>query len=475
MSFRLHRLQMLCALYLVLVSSILSAQSTDIEVSAWVDPASEIVVSQQLILNIEIATSTYFLGGTRLPQLEIPDAIVLRRESFAVNSTKRKDGQTWAVQLWSMALYPQRAGRFEIPMIKLEATISGADGQPTQVSGTSEAFEFDVVVAADAPMNKPWLATTKFSVEETFDRDFANLELGDAITRTINFRAEDLAAMMLPEVRFNAVEDGLAIYPVPPVLDDKVNRGEYLAQRTENITYVVEKPGRFTLPAQSYYWFDLASRSFKVEELPEYTITTTLSLSYYVRSVAAGVWGFIAQRELFDWILLSVILFGFYSARGSFIGLVRSYQQSKANRKALRVLESRFVVECRAENFASAVKLLYLWFDLATQSSLANVNSPDFQRSSTISRHSSGRELADRYGVVRDFIESHKMGENASSAVSVSEVFESLMAEAFNKTGHRSSSSDNATFKRFIDELGMLQASERGSLLKLKPINLKLN
>ena len=475
MSFRLHRLQMLCALYLVLVSGILSAQSTDIEVSAWVDPAAEIVVSQQLILNIEIATSSYFLGGTRLPQLEIPDAIVLRRESFAVNSTKRKDGQTWAVQLWSMTVYPQRAGRFEIPAIKVDATISGADGQPTQVSATSEAFEFDVIVAADAPMNKPWLATTKFDVEETFDRDFANLELGDSITRTITFRAEDLAAMMLPEVRFSPVEDGLAIYPAPPVLDDKVNRGDYLAQRTEMITYVVEKPGRFTLPAQSYYWFDLASRSYKVEELPEHVITTTLSLSYYVRSVVAAVWGFIAQRELFDWILLSVVLFGFYSARGRFKGLVRSYRQSKANRKALRVLESRFVAECRAENFAGAVKVLYLWFDLTSQSSLANVNSPDSMKLSTNGRYLSGRELADSRGVVRDFIESHKMGENAPSAVSLSQVFESLMAEAFNKTRHRSSSSDNATFKRFIKELAKLQSSERGSLLKLTPINLKLN
>ncbi|KZY73725.1 hypothetical protein A3742_12305 [Oleiphilus sp. HI0071] len=456
-----------CAFWLMLWSSFIAAKSIDLEVRAWVEPSEEIIVSQQVILNVEVSTSSYFVGGTRLLQPEVSDAIVLRRESFAVNSTKRISGETWAVQLWTMTVYPQREGRFEIPPIDIETTVSGEDGQPTKLSARSAEVSFEANVPSGAPQDAQWVATTEFSVEEHFDRDFDSLALGDAISRTITFRGDDLAAMMLPELRFDRTHDGLSIYPTPPELSDKVNRGDYLAQRIEKITYVVEKPGRFTIPERRFHWFDLGSRTFKVEVLPEQTITTVLSPRYYLRSAIESTVDFMSERSVFDWILLVVFIFACYRLRTRFKALLRAYHRDKANRKARRDLESRFVAECRSSNFIEAARLLYRWLDLRAQAD-------DHARPSKGS--SDNRiEWSNGNGVMREFIDSFRGESDEQSVSAVLEAFESLMAEAFDKAQRASPASDRGVFKRMIRELATLESRKKRSLLRLKQINLTLN
>ena len=47
-----------------------------------------------------------------------------------------------------------------------------------------------------------------------------DLKVGDSLARTITVEAADLPAMLLPPVRFAAV-DGLSVYPDQPTLADK--------------------------------------------------------------------------------------------------------------------------------------------------------------------------------------------------------------------------------------------------------------
>ena len=123
--------------------------------------------------------------------------------------------------------------------------------------------------------DKPnWVATTRFEVEESFNKTLDELKPGDALIHTISLSADNLPAMMLPTVTAKKMQ-GIAIYQKPPQVTDKVNRGDYFAERTEVLTYVFEQPGDYQLPAQTFYWWNLESQSLESIELPAYTLNVS--------------------------------------------------------------------------------------------------------------------------------------------------------------------------------------------------------
>ena len=94
-------------------------QENKLRIKAWLEPEDNIIARQQVNLQIEVATDKWFSGGTRIGRFEIKDAIVMQREKFAVNSTRIDGDRSWTVQQWTLVVYPQREGLFEIPVISL--------------------------------------------------------------------------------------------------------------------------------------------------------------------------------------------------------------------------------------------------------------------------------------------------------------------------------------------------------------------
>ena len=83
-------------------------QEDKLRIKAWLEPEDNIIARQQVKLQIEVATDKWFSGGTRIGHFEIKDAIVMQREKFAVNSTRTDGDKSWAVQQWTLVVYPQR-------------------------------------------------------------------------------------------------------------------------------------------------------------------------------------------------------------------------------------------------------------------------------------------------------------------------------------------------------------------------------
>lgn len=243
------------------------ANSGRVQVKAWLEPGSNIVVKQQVVLNIEVSTDTWFSAGTRIGRLELDGAVILRRQNFAVNSTRREHGKTFTVQLWSITLYPQRPGHFELPALALTISVAGDDSKPVLGKVMTPAIGFDVELPAGLQNQSSWVTGRNFRVEENYSRDLDALKPGDAVQRQVTFAAESLAAMMLPEL-VAGEQQGLAVYQKPSQLKDDNNRGAYQARRTESITYLVEKPGRYQLPAHTYYWWDLDTGALQQATLP---------------------------------------------------------------------------------------------------------------------------------------------------------------------------------------------------------------
>ena len=237
--------------------------SGDLQVESRVEPGEGLVPGQRGRLVISVATSGWFAGGTRIRIPEVPGLVILQTEQFAANASETRGGSTWVVQRWTLDVYPQRAGSFTIPPISLSVQVNAGAGEARAGEVQSPPLALEVTLPAALAEIDSWVAAPDFSVSQRVDRDLANLQPGDAFERRIEFRGEDVLAMMLPE--FDEPElPGLAAYPAPAQLDNRSNRGQAVATRTRVISYVVEQPGSYVLPAQDFFWWDTRSQTLQV-------------------------------------------------------------------------------------------------------------------------------------------------------------------------------------------------------------------
>ena len=230
-------------------------------------PGEGIVPGQRVKLVIKIATDSWFTGGTRIAIPEVPGLVILQTEQFASNASETSNGKTWVVQNWTLDVFPQRAGDFTIGPVPLQIQVNA--GEAGNVSGevSSPPQQFSVAIPPALAEADRWVAAPEFSISQHFDRSLEHLAVGDAFQQEVVLEASDVLAMMLPDY---AVEEqqGLAAYPSPPKLDNSNNRGQNLARRTIAISYVVEQPGAYELPAREYYWWNTRNSELTLVSLP---------------------------------------------------------------------------------------------------------------------------------------------------------------------------------------------------------------
>jgi len=338
-------------------------QDGRLSLKIWIEPTDNIVARQQVNLIIEVATDKWFTGGTRIGRFEIVDSIALQREKFAVNSTRVVAGQTWSVQQWALTLYPQRGGDFEIPAIPVTLSIA-SDDPLSSIEGDllTRPLRFTAQLPTALQPISSWVASPKFSVTEQFNRSLESLKPGDALIRTIRMAAEDLPAMMLPKMNMQDIS-GIGLYRKLPELADKVNRGDYLAERTEVLTYVFESTGDYQLPSEIFYWWDTRSSELREITLPEHR------LEVLGASSAEPVDDSTSGSQRWDWRLLLqgfgmfVVLFGLIVVLRR-LRTQRNTDDSKARTKMSEShLRRAFIRACRKQQGAQAISLLYQYLD----------------------------------------------------------------------------------------------------------------
>jgi hypothetical protein len=243
-----------------------------LQIDSAVSPTGQLVPGQKTLLTLEIATDRWFGGGTRIAIPEVPGLVILQTEQFASNASENRNGQSWVIQRWNLDIYPQRAGEFSIPPIELSLTVNAGASENVEGKLYSPPTAFSVVIPPALEQAQDWVASPRFSVSQQFDRSLEGLQPGDAFERTIAFEADDVMAMMLPEVAVQKIP-GLGVYPSPPVLANNNNRGQSLARRSQSISYIVEAQGQYQLPAMEFFWWDTTSGSLQLLSLPQTSIT----------------------------------------------------------------------------------------------------------------------------------------------------------------------------------------------------------
>lgn len=314
-----------------------------LRVRSWLGGDAPYTGRAMLPLYIEVASAQRFARGSRVLRLEIPGTIVLQRERFAVNSTRWEDGRQWAVQLWTVALYPQRSGELFVPAQQLQVSVTQEDGNVVAGTVTVSALQSQVQWPEGLNGENDWVATPALTLSQNLDRDIEGLKKGDVLRRVIDIEAEDVAAMMLPGFIAEA-QPGLAVYQKAPQLSDSSNRGIYRARRREVISYVLEREGQYELPSVSIQWWDSGSQALREEVLPAMTLTA----GAVVEKEKTDAWSLV-------WLGAGLLLSGLAAA--AYFAWTR-WQQTPS-RRLYRELQQA----CLANDVPAALALFYRWLD----------------------------------------------------------------------------------------------------------------
>lgn len=239
----------------VYAENIRPPQDTLLEVS--LTPA-EGVVGQKRLLTVTVLTESWFAAPTVFPDLDVVPALVQRQEGFASNFIVRRNGRQYTAQSREYAIFPTAAGRLVIPPLKVSAKVA--------TPGVGEAFPgaeerllwqspvvFNVSPLADISASAP--VASSLSIRSEFHGPLTGLATGELLARTLLVEASDTLAVTLPEMR-QRVPDNIRLYRAPPRLEDLRDRTNFLARRSEHISYVFEKPGTYILPAIEYHWWN---------------------------------------------------------------------------------------------------------------------------------------------------------------------------------------------------------------------------
>ena len=270
----LHLLAILCLLGQPVAATTLEELQAQghLEVNAGIRPDGKLVPGQKLSLVLEVATDRWFSGGTRISIPEVPGLVILQTEQFASNASENRGGQSWVVQRWHLDVYPQRAGEFSIPPLRLRIKVNAGESGDVEGEIYSPGVSFTTILPAGLEGADHWVAAPEFEVAQQFDRSLEDLAVGDAFERKIRFEASDVMAMMLPPFEPRE-QQGLAAYPSPAQLDNSSNRGQTRASRIQSISYVVEQEGVYHFPAREFFWWHTDSNELQLLTLPEVKFT----------------------------------------------------------------------------------------------------------------------------------------------------------------------------------------------------------
>ncbi|MFC7338786.1 hypothetical protein ACFQY0_16440 [Haloferula chungangensis] len=237
-------------------------------------PKKEAWTGQRVPIFIELRAEGSFKSSASFDIPEIPQTVVIKVGN-PVLSSETDGGNEVFVQSHEFALFSQASGNIEFPPIT--ARFSHTKGYTGPVFDASYQTE-SVTLTLKRPPNSESLGflvtTDSLTIEETWDPKPGPLETGAVLKRTIVQRASQQTGIALKPAPTPEIE-GIRTYPATPKVSDKTERGTFLGERRETITYLVQQPGLHTLPEIRFDWWNPSTETLESKTLPAITFTAT--------------------------------------------------------------------------------------------------------------------------------------------------------------------------------------------------------
>lgn len=264
-----RRIPMILALVLLFLSPIRSSadnSSVSVDVikpNGW--------IGERIPILVELRTKGTFAGATSFDLPEVPGALLLKIGNPVISS-RAIDGENFFVQTHEFALFSQRVGQVEIPSFPVRfATRTGFTGPIVDEQSNVPAVRVDVKRPPGTEGLGYLVTTEELILVEEWSYNPESTKVGDAIRRSITQRANAIPAMALSPLPDRAPE-GIRVYVSPPEISDRMERGAFEGRRKDVLTYLIQKPGEYTLPAVAFYWWNPTTQRLESKTFPALTL-----------------------------------------------------------------------------------------------------------------------------------------------------------------------------------------------------------
>ena len=243
---------------------------TSVHVRSELDAPDHAWVGQQIRFDVLLLVPSQFSGVPAFDLPDVKDALLLRvgggdaRPTFG---SERVDGVTYVSARYQFAAFFQRSGDFTIPPFEVcFASVEGFGKEPEWHSEMTQEQRVSIESPAGTERLAVLVSTTMFDVEDRWDRGTDGARVGDAFTRTISMRAQDVPGLLLPVLPLERLE-GLEAYPSDPSVDTATERGAFVGTRVERVTYICAEEGAAVVPPLTLRWWNVMTETLESVEL----------------------------------------------------------------------------------------------------------------------------------------------------------------------------------------------------------------
>jgi hypothetical protein len=266
-------------------------------------PEGKVWIGQRLPFYVELRAPGSFAGtaGFDLPQL--PGTFLMKIGNPVVGS-QEIEGESWFVQTHEFALFSQRPGTLEVPPFSVRfASREGFTGPTKEMQAKAPSWKVDIRRPPGSDKIGFLITSESLDITEKWDPQPGPAQVGAMFKRTIVQRATQITGMALAPAP-TTVPDGIRIYPDDPEIKDKLERGDFLGERRETITYLLQKPGTLAVPALTYAWWNPKTETLQSKTLPAVTFEVAPAPSAATPAKAG------ADRVAWPWLVAAILVVG---------------------------------------------------------------------------------------------------------------------------------------------------------------------
>ncbi|MCL1140190.1 hypothetical protein [Shewanella pneumatophori] len=253
------------------------------------------VVGQKVLLRFELLVNGFFNGATKFELPSMSSARLAKASDFAINGSKRVVGKTLSSQIWDVELYPEQSGLIEVPNIVFAIHYVDADsGKSLSRTIVAEPILVFAYLPESLKGVSTYIVSDNVQVEDNWSEVKVEYQPGDIIKRTLIITADDTPASYIPPFKAN-IADGITLVVKEPQLVNENNRGESRGQITQDLTYIIDKPGNYVLGGEVISWWQLGSglKLNRLEQRDVAVIGFSTKNAYHILLLLLGC-GFLA-------------------------------------------------------------------------------------------------------------------------------------------------------------------------------------
>lgn len=224
-------------------------------------------VGQRVLVHLDLLTNGFSFSGQRFNMPQISGGVLVQTDSSTLKLNEQIDGESWQILRYDLSFFSQRAGEVQIPPFDVRFNASLGYGQPeASFELQTEALAVELEMPPGADPSLPVVTTSRLTVQESWQPDQQDFRVGEALTRTITIQAEDVSGIALPAAPTQTIE-GIDLLPKAPLVEDKSNRGTLTGRRREQVSYLFQREGYYTLPAATISWWNPETKVLEQYEL----------------------------------------------------------------------------------------------------------------------------------------------------------------------------------------------------------------